>query len=311
MNTYIKRFTILLVTIICLITFVSCGGPVNLATKPAAELYELGMKAYNDKKYVSAIDYLQAVVFNHGGVSYIDTAQYYLALSYYGKKDYTIAAVEFNRLALNYPSSPFFQNAIFMRAVSFFEGTPKHYGLDQSDLQKAIDQLEDFLIDFPESELVPQAREYLNLARGRMAKKYYESAVVYRRIGAYTASIKYYQYVLDHHTDSEFAPKALFEMSEINLKLNKFSDAHIGFTNFLTLYKGHKHSEKALKLAREAAFKNGVYAFDRGEFATARERFESYIKEFPNDDRVDDAREYLSRIGNKQSLLSEDGHAGS
>jgi outer membrane protein assembly factor BamD len=290
---------------------VGCGGPVNLATKPANELYSIGMKAYNEKKYLSAIEHLQAVVFNHGGVSFVDTAQYHLALSYYGNKDYTVAGVEFNRLALNYPSSVYFQNAIFLRAVCFFESTPKHYGLDQSELQKAIEQFEDFLIDYPESELVPQAREYLSVAQSRMARKFYESAVVYRRIGAYLAAIKYYQVVLDSYTESIYAPKALFEMSEINLHLKKFPEAQAGFSNFVTLYKEHELADRAIKLSREAAFKSGVYAFDRGEMTTAKERFEAYIKEYPNDDKVEDAREYLSRIGDKQSLLSEDGHADS
>ncbi|MGH8015927.1 MAG: outer membrane protein assembly factor BamD, partial [Candidatus Zixiibacteriota bacterium] len=272
---------------------------------------ELGNKAFSEKKYLAAIEYFQTVVFNHGGESFVDTAQYYLALSYYSNREYIVAGAEFNRLALNYPSSVFFENAIFMRASCFFEGTPKHYGLDQSDLETAIKQFEDFIIDFPESALVPQASEYLAVARGRLARKYYESAVVYRRIGALIAAQKYYQVVIDDFTASEFAPRALFEMAEINLKIKKYSEAQAGFANFVTLYGQHELTSKALKFSKEAAFKSGVLAFEKGELVTAKERFESFIKEFPNDNRVDDAKEYLIRIGDKQSLLSEDSHAES
>jgi len=294
-----------------ILVFVGCGGTANVTNRSAVELFALGKKAFDDKKYLQSIEYFQTVVYNHAGVSFVDTAQYYLALSYYSNKDYAVAGVEFNRLALNYPSSVYFENAIFMRAVSFFESTPGHYGLDQSDLQKAIDQFEDFLIDFPESELVTEVRQYLAVARGRMAKKYYASAVVYKRIGAYVAAQKYFQVVIDEYTDSEYAAKSLFEFAEINLKLKKYAEAQAGFENFVNLFKENKLAPKALELAREAAFKSGVLAYDKGELTTAKVRFESFIKDYPDDNRVNAAKDYLTRIEDKQSLLTEDGHADS
>ncbi len=304
--------SLLLIGIALVLTIViGCGGAVNLAEKPARELFELGNNAYEKKKYLQSIECFQTIVYNHGGQSFVDTAQYHLALSYYGNKDYAVAGVEFNRLAMNYPSSVYFENAIFMRAVCFFESTPGHYGLDQSDLQLAIGQFEDFLIDFPESHLVPEVRQYLASARNRMAKKYYESAVVYKRIGAYAASQKYYQVVIDDFTESEFAPRALFEFAEINLKLKKYTEAQAGFENFVNVFKEHKLAPKASELAGEAAFKGGVLCFDKGEFDSAKEHFQSFIKDFPSNNRVGDAKNYLSRIENKQSLLTEDGHADS
>lgn len=294
-----------------LFCFVGCGGTAKISDRTAPELFALGKKAFDDKKYVQSIEYFQTIVYNHAGESFVDTAQYYLALSYHNNKDYSVGGVEFNRLALNYPSSVYFENAIFMRAVCFFESTPKHYALDQSDLQKAINQFEDFIIDFPESVLIPEARSYLTIARGRMAKKYYESAVVYRRIGAFLAAQKYYQVVIDDYTDSEFAPKALFEMAEVNLKLKKFSEAQAGFENFVNIFKENKLAPKALELARAAAFNSGVFAYDKGDFPAAKERFESFIKDYPDDRRVAAAKGYLARIEDKQSLLSEDGHGES
>lgn len=306
----IQNFKLVFVAL-ALSILIGCGGPANLTDKTALELFALGKKSYDDKKYIQAIEYFQTVVYNHGGESFVDTAQYYLAMSYYGSKDYGVAAVEFNRLALNYPSSVFFETAIFMRAACFFESAPRHYGLDQTELLKALEHLEDFIIDFPESPMIEQARQYLALGRGRIAKKYYESGLVYKRIGGYTAAQKYFQIVLDDYTDSEHAPKSLFEIAGINLKLKKYPEARAGFENFVTLFKEHPQAPDAIELAREAAFKSGVFAFDKGELAVAKERFESFIKDFPSDDRVGAAQDYLSKIDDKQSLLSKDGHAGS
>ena len=305
------RYLKIICTATVLSILVGCGGTANLANMTALELFTMGKKAYDDKKYIQAVEYFQTVVYNHGGESFVDTAQHYLAMSYFGSKDYGVAAVEFNRLALNYPSSVFFENGIFMRAVCFFETAPRHHGLDQTELLKALKQLEDFIIDFPESPLVEQARQYLALGRGRIAKKYYESGLVYKRIGGYTAAQKYFQLVLDDYTDSEQAPKSLFEIAEINLKLKKYPEARAGFDNFVTLFKEHQLAPKAIERAREAAFNSGVIAFDKGELTAAKERFELFIKDFPNDDRVGSAKEYLSKIEDKQSLLTKDGHAES
>ena len=307
--TYFIRllFTLLIISAIAL----GCGGRPSLTNMPAKELLDLGIKEYENRKYLNAIELFQTVVYNHPGNSVVDTAQYHLALAYLGNKDYEVAAVEFNRLALNYPSSAYFENAIFMRAVSYYEGTPKHYGLDQSELVVAIKQLEDFLIDFPESHLIADAQNYLKAANSRLAYKYYKSAVVYRHIGAYRAAKKYYQIVIDDYTNSEYTANAVFEYAEMDFSIGNYAEAHTAFENFLIIFPEHELAQEAKKKATEASFKSGLSAFNKGEMDSAREKFESFIKEYPNDDRVSSAKKYLSLIADKQSMLSQDQHAES
>ena len=98
-----------------------CGGSKSLANMNAHQLFELGKKEYDKKKYLKAIELFQTVVYDYPGESIVDTAQYFLALSYFGNKEYELSAVEFNRLIVNYPSSAYFEHAIFMKAVSAFE----------------------------------------------------------------------------------------------------------------------------------------------------------------------------------------------
>ena len=150
-----------------LTTVISCGSSRPSSQMDARQLFEAGKEKYEKEKYLSAIEFFQTIVFNYPGNSVVDTAQYYLGLSYFSNDEHELAAVEFNRLALNYPSSAYFENAVFMRAVSYYEATPDNSGLDQTDLERALTLLEDFLIDFPESQLIPDAQKYLAAARGR------------------------------------------------------------------------------------------------------------------------------------------------
>ena len=107
-------FAILLwLSIAAMVFTIGCGSRPTLANLSAHELFDKGKEEYSQKHYLRAIEYFQAVVYNYPGESVVDTAQYYLALSYFGDKEYELAQVEFNRLVVNYPASVYFEHSIF------------------------------------------------------------------------------------------------------------------------------------------------------------------------------------------------------
>ncbi len=292
-----RRLTLYLLALVgSILLYLACGGPPKLSQLPPDELFELGKARYDDGKYLKAIEIFQNLVYSYPGEAIVDTAQYYLALSYFGNKDYQLAQVEFNRLILNYPSSAYAVHSQFMRAVCFFEGTPKHYGLDQTDLVTAIQQFEDFLVDHPESELVPDCRKYLLTARTRLARKYYQSGVVYVRINALSAAKTYFQKVVDDFTDTEYAARAGFQVAEVEYKLKNYGEARRRFVNFLTVFPNHEWSEKASRRVEESTFKNAEMAFEKGDFILARDQFELFKREYPESKRLKKLNKYLKQI---------------
>ncbi len=291
----ISHYGIVLALVFALLT-VGCGGSKSLSRMTAGELFEKGRKAYEKEKYLKAIEILESCVYNYPGETIVDTAQYYLALAYFGNGEYEVAQVEFNRLALNYPASVYFENAIFMRAVCHFEATPSHYGLDQDQLQTAIKEFEDFTIDFPESDIAEDARKYLLVARTRLARKCYESGVVYDRIGAYEAARIYFQRVIDDYTDTEFAPLATYEYACMDFKLNEFDAARGKFEDFFAVFPDHELAPRAAEKAVVAAFKSGEAAFKRGDYTLAQQKLELFKRDFPDNELTEKADDYLNRI---------------
>ncbi|KAA3636873.1 MAG: outer membrane protein assembly factor BamD, partial [Calditrichaeota bacterium] len=267
MNIQKTGITILLLLILS-ISYIGCGsgGGNKLSTLPSYELFKLGKQKYDEEKYLKALDYFQALVYNYPGESIVDTAQYYLALSYFGQEEYDLAQVEFNRLVLNYPASVFFENSIFMKAVCFYEGTPTHFGLDQSDLKIAIKQFEDFIIDYPESEVIPDVQKYLKEAKTRLAHKDYNSGVTYVRIGTYKAAEIYFQRVVDNYTNTEYGPLATYGLAEVEFKLKKFDEAKSKFQDFTIVYPEHELIPKAQEYIEKSALKSGIKAFEANEF---------------------------------------------
>ncbi len=275
---------------------IGCGGSNSLNNLSKNELFEYGKLKLEKKKYLAAINAFQTLVYTYPGEPIVDTAQYFLALSYYSNHDYELASAEFNRLVVNYPTSPYATQSQFMMAASAYESTPKHFGLDQTEVESAIKQLEEFIIDHPESELVPDCNKYLETAKGRLAKKTYMSGLTYSRMGASKAAKVYYQKVIDDYTSSEFAPLANFNMGKEEMRLREYDEARRRFENFVTVFSSHPMVPEAKKKIVEASFKSAEALFQKKDYPAATEKFNAFKKEFPSDERIKKADDYLAKI---------------
>ncbi len=313
MTSRTAKTTVLLIVALSIVaSFWGCGGPPKIAGLSARQLYDQGIDKYDNGKYLHSIELFQAIVYNYPGESLIDTAQYYLALSYYGNKDYGLATIEFNRLLINYPASVYATQAQLMKAVAYFEGIPENYGLDQSELPQAIQQFEDFLIDHPEADATEEAKAYLNTARTRLAQKYYASGVVYTRVRDYRASRIYFQKVIDDFTDTEFAALATYEIAEGDFQSKKWDDAHEEFEKFSLVFSEHELAPKAAERMCEASYKGGENAFEKGDFGLAKTRLDRYLLVCGDDEgKVKKANEWLELIGDVPVVETEGDHAGS
>jgi outer membrane protein assembly factor BamD len=228
-----------------LIILAGCGGPAIKPTASAEEQFALAMREYEKENYLKAIDGFQRVIFNFPGATVVDTAQHYLAMSYFGNKDYELAAVEFKRLAANYPRSDFVDKAQFMAGICYYKNTPGHYGLDQEDLKKAIEALQDFMLENPDSPLVEDAKAAIHDGLTKLAEKEYKNGMLYYKMYDYRAARIYFQYVIDNYTDTKYAGNSLFKLSEIVFKERNYVEALEKFNQFINLYPNHEWVPKA------------------------------------------------------------------
>ena len=295
-----------------IVASIGCGGSKSIAQMTAQELFDKGKDKYERGKYFSAVESFQACIYNYPGKTIVDTAQYYLGLTYFANKEYEVAQVEFNRLALNYPSSVYFENAIFMRAACYFHSAPKSYGLDQQTLHTAIQLLEDFIIDFPESESVPDAHKYVEAARTRLALKSYDSGVVYSRMGAHKSAKNYFQYVIDEFTDTEYGPKAAFMLAERDFKLMSYADARRGFEGFVTVFPDHEWAPKAVEMIAKCAFLDAERTFETDPFGgQVRQKLIAFQTEFPESRYAKKITKYLQDLPSEPPDTAQGENAGS
>ncbi len=232
-----------------------CGGPGKSPIATAEDQFTLAKKEYDKEHYLKAIDGFQRVIFNYPGATVVDTAQFFLAMSYLGNEEYELAAVEFRRLMVNYPMSDYADQAQFSAGVCFYKNTPGNYALDQQDLKKAIQVLEDFILENPDSPLVEEARAVILEGLTKLARKEYENGLLYFKIYDFRAARIYFQYVIDNYTSTGYAALALFKLSESAYKLSEYIKALEKFSQFKTLYPENKlipdADEYIIKITRQ------------------------------------------------------------
>lgn len=292
----LTTFVAILILTLLSTAMINCGGKQSLSHMSARELFEYGKEKYDAGKYFRATEIFQTIIYDYPGETLVDTAQYYLAMSYYANDDHILGRVEFNRLINYYPSSVFVAHSVFMKAVCLFEGAPKHHGLDQSQVKESITEFEDFLIDFPESDFIPQVHAYLDQARSRIAQKDYDAAIVYFRMHAYKAAKIYFQLIIDNYTTTSLGGNSLYYIAKMDLENGMYDDARRGFDSFLSLHPEHKFVRKAKELRSEAAFEAARVPYKNGDLTAARAALGKFVADYPDSKQVDDAHELLGNI---------------
>lgn len=232
-----------------------CGGPKTHLIDDPRILFDQGMVDYQNEKYLSAIEKFQRLIYNYPGAIFVDSAQFFLAHSYYGNEEYILASVEYNRLVSNYPQSELHDDAQYMTGLCYFKGTPGHYGLDQEDLKLAVAAMNNFILDNPDSDLVPEAQKVVLEARTKLARKDYESGVLYVKMYDLKAARIYFQLVIDEYTDTPYAGMSLYRLAEIDYKEKDYQTASDRLNQFLNIYENSEFSGKAKKLLEEITLK--------------------------------------------------------
>jgi outer membrane protein assembly factor BamD len=200
-----------------------CGarGPA-LEKLEADPLYLRGTEALQAKKWSDAIAAFERFTLTFPNHQRLPEARYRLAEAYMGRKEYVTAALEFNRLANDYPAGPWADDSRYMVCVSYYELAPGPQ-LDQEYTRSAIDHCQSLITYYPDSEFVPKARDRVTELTNRLAEKEFNTADFYFRKQGYDSSIVYFETVVREYPQTPWAPRALARMHEVYVIL-KYAD---------------------------------------------------------------------------------------
>ncbi|MDP8228007.1 MAG: outer membrane protein assembly factor BamD [Candidatus Electryoneaceae bacterium] len=231
--------TAIIGTLLLMLLTIGCASAPQIETLDADEAYRYLEKQYNEEHYFEAVEGFSFYTLNHSGSALVDSAQFLLGMSHFYMKDYLLAANAFDELNRRFPSSSLVPESMYLIGECYWKMSPKYY-LDQEYARRAINNLQAFIDYFPEiTDHVNQAQELIGKCRTKLAHKTYANGIIYLKMKDYQAAVIYFQTVAEEFYDTEWAPKAVYQLGVALTRNEEENDAIGIYRTFLLRYPDH------------------------------------------------------------------------
>ena len=188
-------------------------GNYFLAGKKRRILGTIAVLPARDK----AVEIFQAIADDGPFSQYGELAQYKLGLAHLALDEYEQAVSAFEQLIEHHPNSVLVDDARFQLAQASLQGTFKPE-YDQHPTDQALEQLDEFVSAYPNSELAPEAVERVKVLRERRAQHEFLVAQFYERRRRPSSARIYYDAVLSRFSDTSWAARATARLSALGAK---------------------------------------------------------------------------------------------
>lgn len=212
---------------------VGCGGgtsnviPTANIANPDRFLYDRGLAALEEEDWLDAREYFRQVVDNYPGSPLRADAKLGIGDSYLGEdtaESLVLADNEYREFLTFYPTNPRADYAQFQLAMSYFEQM-RAPDRDQTATRDARQELQIFLDRFPNSPLVPEARQKWREVRDRLSDHNFLVGRTYFRMGALAGSLSRFQEILTEDPEYTRRDAVYYHLAELYRRADKPDEA--------------------------------------------------------------------------------------
>lgn len=214
----------LLLTFLAVAAMSSCKSQYEtlLNSNDADAKYDAAFEYFTQGKYSKSAALFESLSVLTNGTERDDTVNYYWGLSNYRFKDYYTAEANFDKFIESYPRSPFTSEARYLRLDCLYRSTLR-YELDQTPTYKAIDEISQYILEYPETEHMQVCRDMLLDLNERLDRKAYEAARLYYRMEDYLASRVALRNVLKDDSENIYREDILYLIAMSSYKYASLS----------------------------------------------------------------------------------------
>lgn len=216
--------------------------------------FEVAVKQYDKGKYNKAIRLFEQIAPAYRGKPQAEKMFYLYAQSYYKTEQYYLAGYQFESFASSYPKSEKIEEASFLGAKSYSMLSPV-YSLDQTDTNKAIGKLQNFIDSYPNSPYFAEANTTLKKLTDKLEKKSFEIAKQYNTISDYKSALVALDNFIADYPGTSFKEEALYYKFDSAYKLavnsvpskmeERLNNAKIAHANLIKFNGETKHKADA------------------------------------------------------------------
>lgn len=197
-----------LILFLAFIAVAACNKQQELALKSADKDYILKVANENfaNKKWANALALYERLSNLVAGTDDAPNVVYNSAYANYYDKNYKLAGHQFKNFAVTFPQDPRVEDAAYMSALCYYEGS-LDYNLDQSNTELAINEMQNFLNNYPNSEKSKNINELIDELTYKLEFKAYENARQYFKMADYKASSTAFENVLNDFPSTKLRTK--------------------------------------------------------------------------------------------------------
>lgn len=236
---------------VCLLLLGCAGGIPSVPNSPEAAL-EKGDAYFAREKYFQAQELYKGFLRKYPGHDRSDYAQFRLAESLFASEEFALASVEYRILVSNYGYSDYADDGFFKGALCDYHQSLKP-PLDQTKRLEALDKLQQFVRVFPQSPLVPEAQDHIQMIHAKLAEKAFANARFYLKRKRPVSALIYLDKIIANYPNNDFWARAFYFKGKILLERGDRDEAIKMFSQVMAYPRDidvKQHAERELQRLR-------------------------------------------------------------
>ena len=192
-----------------------------LNSKETAPKLKAAQKYYDDGEYRRANRLYEQIIPSYRGKPQAQRLIYFFANSHFQMRNYYLAAYQFESFVKSFPKSEKLDEANFMIAKCYYMLSPI-YSLDQENTNEAMEKLQIFIDNYPNSIYLVEANNYIRELQVKLEKKDFEISKQYYTIRDYKAAISSLDNFVSNFPGTPFRENALYYkfLSQFEIAIN-------------------------------------------------------------------------------------------
>ena len=186
----------------------ACNRQQDLALKSADKDYILKVanEKFEKKKWKDALALYERLSNLVAGTDDAANVVYNSAYANYYDENYKLAGHQFKNFSVTFPQDSRAEEAAYMSALCYYEGS-MDYNLDQTSTDLAINEMQNFLNNYPNSERSKNIDKLIDELTYKLEFKAYENAKQYYKMADYKAASTAFENVLDDFPSTKLRSK--------------------------------------------------------------------------------------------------------
>ncbi|MCO4813407.1 MAG: outer membrane protein assembly factor BamD [Flavobacteriales bacterium] len=184
--------------------------------------FEMANELFEKGEEVNAIALYEQVYQRMPKSSEGELSYFRIGKGYYTGGDTYMAGYYLNMFAKRFPASPKAEEALFLSALCAVSESPNH-SLDQDATELAISDLQMFVDNFPNSNLVDSCNNTIDRLRFKLELKEYEAVKLYSKTESYRAAVSSAITFLEDFPMTNYREEITFLLVENSFHLAKNS----------------------------------------------------------------------------------------